>query len=97
MPEVMDLAATGGLVKGVRIEGVTGGATPAKVFDLTLAEVTVTKVVDGENDGYSLSLDYGKIALVTDGIDATGQRNDERRVRLRRQPTTSKSIRSRLP
>ena len=70
----MDLAATGGQVKGVRIEGVTGGATPAKVFDLTLADVTVTKVVDGENDGYSLSLDYGKIALVTDGIDATGQR-----------------------
>ena len=74
LAEVMDLAATGGQVKGVRIEGVTGGATPAKVFDLTLADVTVTKVVDGENDGYSLSLDYGKIALVTDGIDATGQR-----------------------
>ena len=74
LAEVMDFAATGGQVKGVRIEGVTGGATPAKVFDLTLADVTVTKVVDGENDGYSLSLDYGKIALVTDGIDATGQR-----------------------
>ena len=70
----MDLAATGGQVKGVRIEGVTSGATPARGFDLTLADVKVTKVVDGENDGYSLSLDYGKIALVTDGIDATGQR-----------------------
>ena len=73
MPSVMDLAATGGLVKGVRIEGFTGGATPAKVYELTLADVTVTKVVDGEDDGYSLSLDYGKIALVTNGIDATGQ------------------------
>ena len=33
----------------------------------------VTKVADGEGDGYSLSFDYGKIALVTNGIDATGQ------------------------
>ena len=70
---VMDLAATGGLVKGVHIEGFTGGATPAEVYDLTLADVTVTKVADGEGDGYSLSLDYGKIALITNGIDATGQ------------------------
>ena len=70
---VMDLAATGGLVKGVHIEGFTGGTTPAKVYDLTLADVTVTKVADGEGDGYSLSLDYSKIALVTNGIDATGQ------------------------
>ena len=70
---VMDLAATGGLVKGVRIEEFTGSATPAKVYDLTLADVTATKVADGEGDGYSLSLDYSKIALVTNGIGATGQ------------------------
>ena len=73
LADVMALLATGELVKGVRIEGVTGGATPAKVYDLTLADVAVTKVADGESDGYSLSLDYGKIALVTKGIDATGQ------------------------
>jgi type VI protein secretion system component Hcp len=69
---VMDLAATGELVKGVRIEGFTGGATPAKVYELTLADVAATKVVDAEGDGYSLSLDYSKIALVTNAIDATG-------------------------
>ena len=73
LADVMALLATGELVKGVRIEGVTGGATPAKVYDLTLADVAVTKVADGESDGYSLFLDYGKIALVTKGIDATGQ------------------------
>jgi type VI protein secretion system component Hcp len=73
LADVMALLATGELVKGVRIEGVTGGATPAKVYDLTLADVAVTKVDDGESDGYSLSLDYGKIALVTKGIDAAGQ------------------------
>ena len=70
LADVMDLAATGGLVKGVRIEGFTGGTTPAKVYELTLADVAATKVVDGEDGGYSLSLDYGKIALVTK--DETG-------------------------
>ena len=35
--------------------------------------MTVTRVADGEGDGYSLSLDYGKVALVTNGIDATGK------------------------
>jgi type VI protein secretion system component Hcp/Ca2+-binding RTX toxin-like protein len=73
LADVMALLATGELVTGVRIEGVTGGATPAKVYDLTLADVAVTKVADSESDGYSLSLDYAKIALVTMGIDATGQ------------------------
>jgi type VI protein secretion system component Hcp/Ca2+-binding RTX toxin-like protein len=72
LADVMALLATGELVTGVRIEGVTGGTTPAKVYDLTLADVAVTKVADGEDDGYSLSLDYGKIALATNGIDATG-------------------------
>ena len=73
LADVMDLAATGGHVKGVHIEGFTGGTNPAEVYDLTLADVTVTEVADGEGDGYSLSLDYGKIALVTKSIDATGQ------------------------
>jgi type VI protein secretion system component Hcp len=73
LADMMDLAATGGLVKGVRIEGFTGGTMPAEVYELTLADVVATKVADGEGDGYSLSLDYGKIALITKGIDATGQ------------------------
>ena len=65
LADAMDLAATNGLVKGVRIEGFTGGTTPAEVYELTLADVLVSKVADGEDGGYSLSLDYGKIALVT--------------------------------
>jgi uncharacterized repeat protein (TIGR01451 family) len=73
LADVMDLAATGGLVKGVRIEGFTGGVTPAEVYELTLADVGVTKVADNENGGFSLSLDYGKISLVTNGIDQTGK------------------------
>ena len=39
LADVMALAATGGLVKGVRIEGFTGGTTPAKVYELSLADV----------------------------------------------------------
>jgi uncharacterized repeat protein (TIGR01451 family) len=73
LADVLDLAATGGHVKGVRIEGTSTGAAPAEVYDLTLADVQMTKVADGEGDGYSLSLDYSKIALVTNGIDTTGQ------------------------
>ena len=73
LADVMDLAATGGLVKGVRIEGFTDDTTPAEVYELTLADVQVIKVADGEGDGFTLSLDYSKIALITNGIDATGQ------------------------
>ena len=39
LADVMDLAATGGLIKGVRIEGFTAGTTPAKVYELSLADV----------------------------------------------------------
>jgi Ca2+-binding RTX toxin-like protein len=70
----MDFAATGEHVKGVRIEGIAAGAkSSTTVYDLTLANVLVTKVADAEGDGYSLSLDYSKIALVTQGIDDAGK------------------------
>src|SRR5262245_56305020 len=65
LADVMNLATTGTLVKGVRIEGFTDGTTPAKIYELSLGDVVATKVVDGEDGGYSVSLDYGKIALVT--------------------------------
>ena len=65
LADVMALVATGTLVKGVRIEGFTDGTTPAKVYELSLGDVLATKVVDGDDGGYSLSLDYGAIELVT--------------------------------
>ena len=73
LADVMDLAATGGHIKGVRIEGFSAGKDQVEVYELNLADVLVTKVADGEGDGYSLSLDYSKIALVTNGIDETGK------------------------
>ena len=96
LADVMGLAATGGLIKGVRIEGFTGGTTPAKVYELTLADVAATKVADGEDGGYSLSLDYGKIALVT----KTENRHANHPVHLRRRsatPLASAPTRPRLP
>ena len=65
LADVMNLAATGGLIKGVRIEGVTDGTTPAKVYELSLGDVVATKVADGAVGGYNLSLDYGQIEVVT--------------------------------
>ena len=94
LADVMDLAATGGLVKGVRIEGFTGGTTPVKVYELTLADVAATKVADGEDGGYSLSLDYGKIALVTKG--ETGTQTTQFNYDLVRNDTVA-STRPRLP
>jgi VCBS repeat-containing protein len=73
LADVMALLATGEHVRGVHIEGMTAGAQPGKIYDLTLADVQVTKVADSENDGYGLSLDYGKISLLTNGIDQTGR------------------------
>ena len=73
LADVIDLAATGGHIKGVRIEGFSAGKDQVEVYELNLADVLVTKVADGEGDGYSLSLDYSKIALVTNGIDETGK------------------------
>ena len=73
LADVMDSAATGGHIKGVRIEGFSAGKDQVEVYELNLADVLVTKVADGEGDGYSLSLDYSKIALVTNGIDETGK------------------------
>ena len=70
---MIDFAATGGHIKGVRIEGFSAGKDQVEVYEFTLADVLVTKVADGEGDGYSLSLDYSKIALVTNGIDETGK------------------------
>ena len=62
----------------MHIEGFTaGGRNATKVYDLSLADVTVSDVAvthaaGSESLEYVLSLDYGKIALVTNGIDGSG-------------------------
>ena len=60
---------------------------------MTVSDVAVTHAADSESLDYSLSLDYGKIALVTNGIDGSGQSGQERRVRLRRhQPHRDRAV-----
>src|SRR5262249_62207648 len=76
LSDVMQMVPLGG-VTGVHIEGFTAGRNATKVYDLSLADVTVTdvgvnNVAGSESLDYSLSLDYGKIALVTNGIDSSG-------------------------
>ena len=84
LADVMKMAATGsnlasnGVIRGVHIEGFTAGKNPVKVYDLTLAnvavsDVAVTNAAGSDSLEYSLSLDYSKIALVTNGIDGSGQ------------------------
>ena len=77
LADVMKMAAVGHVIHGVRIEGFTVGRNATKVYDLSLADVTVSDVAvthaaGSESLEYSLSLDYGKIALVTNGIDGSG-------------------------
>ena len=58
------MAATGGHLNGATLVGVTAGAQ-AKVYQLDLADVLVTKVEDDAGAGLTLSLDYLKIELET--------------------------------
>ena len=50
LADVMKMAATGrdlasgGVIRGVHIEGFTAGMNPVKVYDLTLANVAVSDV-----------------------------------------------------
>ena len=98
LADVMKMAALGGglsgdsVIKGVHIEGFTAGRNATKVYDLTLEDVTVAHVgvsnaAGNESLDYNLSLDYGKISLVTNGIDGSGKpvKNGEL-------PTTSQTI-----
>src|SRR5262245_59475633 len=78
LADVMRMAAIGHVIHGVRIEGFTAGRTATKVYDLTLDDVKVghvgvSTVVGNDTLDYNLSLDYGKISLVTNGIDGSGK------------------------
>ncbi|WP_293905550.1 type VI secretion system tube protein Hcp [Phenylobacterium sp.] len=62
--------ATGQLITGVRVEGVTdAGAT---VYKLDVADVHVARLEDSQRDGYQASFDYGRFQLVTNGQAADG-------------------------
>ena len=63
--------AKGTTIKSVRLEGVTGGANPAAVYDLTLGNVTVSNYDDAAN-GDKLSLSYQQVELTTTAINPDG-------------------------
>ena len=65
LAELLQRAATGTHLRGIQIEGVTEGAAPQPVFDLTLGDVTVASVHEESGVNDSLVFDYGQIGLVT--------------------------------
>jgi len=58
-------------LKGLRIEGVD--ANGQAVYDLNLAQVSVTGVDDAASSGFGVSFGYQDISLVTQGQDNSGQ------------------------
>ena len=68
---VLKDAALGTNVQSVRIEGVTGGATPAAVYDLSLGNVHITSAHDSSRSNDSLTFTYGQVALTTKNADGS--------------------------
>ena len=71
---VLKDAALGTNVQSVRIEGVTGGATPAAVYDLSLGNVHITSAHDSSGPNDSLTFTYGQVALTTKNADGSARR-----------------------
>lgn len=69
-------ALTLGTYYNVRIEGVSDapalGKGDHKVYQLTLNDAFINRVVEDNNDGYTLDLAYVKVGLLTKGLDQTG-------------------------
>ncbi len=66
----------GSVISGVSLIGEATGAggTPQITYDLNLSNVVVTDLLkDSGLSGVNLTLDYNKIGLVTNGIDANGK------------------------
>ena len=66
----------GSVISGVSLIGEATGAggTPQITYDLNLSNVVVTDLLkDSGLSGVDLTLDYNKIGLVTNGIDANGK------------------------
>src|SRR5262245_2577468 len=75
---VLKDTALGTIIPSVRIEGVTGGANPVAVYDLTLGHVQITNAQNSSGPNDSLTFNYGQVALTTkvqnpDGSTASGE------------------------
>ena len=68
------LTATTSLpIRSVRLEGVTQGANPQAVYDLTLGQVRVNNYED-TSSGDTLSFTYQLVNLTTTAINSNGSR-----------------------
>ncbi|GGC60296.1 type VI secretion system tube protein Hcp [Chelatococcus reniformis] len=62
---LLNKVATGQLIESIKIEGVTGGSNPQRVFQLKLGNVALTHVGDGSGAADQLSFVYGQINVTT--------------------------------
>lgn len=72
---LMARVADGKFISAIEIEGLTGGKTPLKVYDLTLNDVSVASVTDdATNTGAATSVElaFGKIGIITTNVDVNG-------------------------
>jgi type VI protein secretion system component Hcp len=75
--DLLRASATGRIIPTVEIEGMSGGANPAKVFELVLGGAHIDSLgnggFSGENGlGSQLAFSFGQIGLKTFGQDRTG-------------------------
>jgi type VI protein secretion system component Hcp len=68
---LLQRAATGAPLRGVRVEGVTAGPNPVAVYDLTLSDVIVHGIIQ-ESGGTSVTFDYARVELMTRGQTNAG-------------------------
>jgi type VI protein secretion system component Hcp len=64
-------SASGAVLKGVKIEGVTANDTP--VYDLEVANVLISKIDDTSTTAATIDFNYGQIGLTTKGDNGSGQ------------------------
>ena len=70
---VLSDLAKGTTIRSVQLEGVTSGANPQAVYDLTLGTVSVSNY-DDASGGDKLSLSYQQVALTTTAINSDGSK-----------------------
>lgn len=76
LTQFSDRLVKGQVTSGMRIDGVSTTAEASDTtFELSLGNVTITKVSESLTGGYDLELTYGKVGVTTTGIKANGSKD----------------------
>ena len=71
LPALQHILASGTHLRGVRLEGMSAGANPLALYDLTLSDVIVRRVSEAYNRD-SVAFDYASFELITRGQNNFG-------------------------